>query len=233
MMKMQNDNLNMTYQDMYNQAVVEIQEGRVQIDHRIDDSRDNRFGVTLLVRPSLEVRQRISGFLSRIKVIEPEQYYYPPSDMHITVLSIVSCFEGFDLDQINVEVIKQMVASCLRNIPSFDIHFQGITASPSCILVQGYPKQETLELIRHRLRTGFSQSKIRLSIDQRYRLTTAHATVIRFKNPLRDGEEFLKMMEHYKNFDFGYSHIQEMELVFNDWYQRKDRCQSLELYTLP
>jgi len=232
-MKMQNDNLNMTYQDMYNQAVVEIQEGRVQIDHRIDDSRDNRFGVTLLVRPSLEVRQRISGFLSRIKVIEPEQYYYPPSDMHITVLSIVSCFEGFDLDQVDVDAVKEILRTCLRDVSSFNIFFRGITASPSCILIQGFPEQEELEKIRYRLRSAFSQSKLELSIDRRYKLTTAHATVIRLKKPLRDNEAFLKMIEYYRDIDFGQTRVEQMELVFNDWYQRKDRCQSLELYTLP
>ncbi len=142
---MQNENLNMTYQTMYNQAIVEIQEGRVQIDHRIDDSRDKRFGITLLIRPSFEVRQQISGFLSGIKAIEPEQYYYPSSDMHITVLSIVSCFEGFDLDQVDVDAVKEILRTCLRDVSSFNIFFRGITASPSCILIQGFPEQEELE----------------------------------------------------------------------------------------
>ena len=229
---MKTSDLENRYQRMYDYASMQLKEKKIELDHMIDDPQDKRFGVTLLIRPSEEVRQKIHDVLSLIKDIEPDQYYYPQSDMHITVLSIISCYQGFDIEGVNLEAIKQVIQSCLKDIKEVKIHFKGITASPSCVLIQGYPQKDTLEAVRNQLRKAFSKSKLELSIDKRYKLTTAHATVIRFRKPLHDYDLFCQMMDQYRTYDFGYSKIEQMELVLNDWYQRTERCQLLELYSL-
>src|SRR5690606_2914063 len=98
---------------------------------------------------------------------------------------VISCYEGFQLQQINPLDYIDLVRDCLRDIPCFDIQFMGITASPSCIMIKGFPLDGTLDMIRDRLREAFKNSPLEQSLDKRYALQTAHSTVIRFKVPVK------------------------------------------------
>ncbi len=86
-------NLAEHYDELYENAVQKFLSGAYAIDQLIDDRLDQRRGVTLLVRPSGELVQRIGSFIQDLKIVEPDQYYQPDTDMHMTVLSIISCYE--------------------------------------------------------------------------------------------------------------------------------------------
>lgn len=229
---MNNKELTFHYRQMYDAAVAAIVHQRYQLDTMLDCPTDNRRGITLLIRPTKSVRKNIVQFLQQIQQIEPEQYYYPETDMHLTVLSIVSCVEGFVLEDVDLLKVKTIIQDTLAKMPRFLIDFYGITASPSCILIQGFPKQETLNLMRERLREAFAQSNLGLSIDARYTLNTAHMTVIRLRKPLQDSGLFCRYIDRYRTFDFGSAQVDTIELVYNDWYQRHLKCMPLTSYPL-
>lgn len=189
-------------------------------DPLIDSLDDHRFGITLLIRPSDEVLGSIQQFLEKIKRIDADHHFYPNSDVHVTVMPIISCYDGFEQEQINPLEYIELMRECLRDIPCFGIQFQGITASPSCIMIKGFPLDKTLDRIRDRLREAFKNSPLEQSLDKRYPLQTAHSTVIRFKVPVKQPLKMLTELAEYMNHEFGISSITEMELVFNDWYQR-------------
>ena len=109
------------------------------------------------------------------------------------------------------------------NLPwlnNFDIEFRGLTASPSCIMIRGFPKCDTLNKIRSNLRYNFKNSGLQQSIDSRYFIQSAHSTIVRFKERLKRKEDFLKHIEKYTDHYFGKTNVDKMELVYNDWYQR-------------
>lgn len=81
------------YNQLYKTSSEVILEGNYKLDTQISDASDSRFGVTLLIRPNKTIKNKIHSFLDQLKSIEPEQYYYPDSDIHITVMSIISCYE--------------------------------------------------------------------------------------------------------------------------------------------
>jgi 2'-5' RNA ligase len=87
--------------------------------------------------------------------------------------------------------------------------------------VQGFPENDQLNQIRNELRKKFRESNLKHSIDQRYSILTAHLTVIRFKQKLDNTNTFINKIDHLKNREFGHSDINELELVANDWYQKK------------
>jgi hypothetical protein len=80
-----------------------------ELDPLIDDKSDFRRGLTLLIRPDEETKKNISVFLNELKAVDPHQYYYPPSDFHITVMSIIPCYQGFSLDISIDKYLKQKV----------------------------------------------------------------------------------------------------------------------------
>src|SRR5690606_2272383 len=128
----------------------------------------------------------IQKFLNSIKTIEPSQYYYKNSDIHITVMSIISCYDGFQLENIDISEYIDLISKSLIENPEIEIRFRGITASPSCIMIQGFINNNFLNSIRNNLRNNFKNSNLQQSIDKRYSIETAHTTVMRFQNKLND-----------------------------------------------
>lgn len=225
-------NLKEHYNRLYVNSIENIKTDRYIIDHFIDSSSDNRFGITLLIRPSLDVKNKIQGFLTELKKSNPNQYYYPNSDIHITVLSIISCNNGFDLKTISIPEYSKIIQKSIEDIKDLEIHFQGITASNSAIMIQGFTNNNSLDQLRSNLRINFKNSGLQQSIDSRYTIQTAHSTVIRFREKIIDKEALLKSLEEFRTFDFGKFKVEKIELVHNDWYQRNHLVQQLHCFDL-
>ena len=220
-------NLHKLYTDLYNESYQKILNEDYSIDLNIDNPADKRFGLTLLIKPQIETKNKIQNFLTELKDIEPQQYYYSNADLHITALSIISCYDGLSLSDINVSEYSKTIAKSLESVSEFEIEFKGITASESAIMIQGFPKTETLNEIRENLRSNFGKSSLQKSIDRRYRLTAAHITVMRFRKKLNDASQFINYIEKYRDYDFGTSKISKLDFTYNDWYQREEVVQKL------
>lgn len=224
--------LNTHYKNLYKNAIAKISKNEYDLDNLIDSNQDQRFGITLLIRPSETVKNNIQKFLTKLKQIEPHQYYYNNSDIHITVLSVISCYNDFKLSNINPNDYVQVIEQSLVKNTSLEISLKGLTASPSCIMVQGFPSNQFLDNIRENLRTNFKKSNLEQSIDKRYTIQTAHTTVVRFRKPLNNKTTFVNTIEVYKNETFGSFKPKTLELVYNDWYQRKQYVKKLATFNL-
>ncbi|WKN32247.1 mutarotase [Porifericola rhodea] len=220
------------YKQMWSHAQQHILDKGAKADLQIDDAHDKRYGITLLLRPPQTVAQQIEAFLSQMQGLEPDQYYYPVSDLHLTVLSIISCYSGFSLDQININDYDQKIEDVLLGLPPLELSFRGITASPATILLQGFPHNEALQMLRDRLRSSFKSSNLQHSIDSRYHIFTAHSTIIRFRKAFKRPSRFIEQLEKYRDYPFGTFTAQELELVANDWYQRQGKVRLLKTYSL-
>ncbi|MFD2584509.1 2'-5' RNA ligase family protein [Pedobacter vanadiisoli] len=219
------------YNKLYRDSIAKIAEGNYETDHLIDSETDQRFGITLVIRPDMATNHNIQQFLIEAKAIEPDQYYYQNADIHITLMSIISCYEGFDLKDIHVQDYIDLINKVLSRHKSFKIQFKGLTASPSCILIQGF-LTDTLNEIRDDLRKTFKNSDLQQSIDKRYAIQTAHSTVIRFRSALENKDTLIKLVEKYRDFDFGTFEVKQVELVYNDWYQRERFVKKLHTFSL-
>lgn len=225
-------NLTEYYKELYKSSIGKIENEDYRTDLLINSPGDTRLGITLLIRPPENINSKIQLFLDELKQVDPSQYYYPNSDIHITVMSIISCYEGFQLDQIYTPDYIHLITESLREIDSFEIKFKGITASDSSIMIQGFPQNDSLNNLRNNLRTKFKNSDLEQSIDKRYSIQTAHSTVVRFRSKLQNKNKFLEILESYKHFYFGSFKVNELALVFNDWYQRKENSKLLEKFRL-
>ncbi|MCA8830411.1 2'-5' RNA ligase family protein [Hymenobacter pini] len=201
-------------------------------DPLLHSPQDTRRGITLLARPPAAVTAAIEAILADFRSIEPAQYYYPASDIHLTILSIISCYAGFTLGQIDPVAYRQAVQQIARLVRPFRIRYEGFTASPGGIMVQGFPEDDGLENLRDVTREFFRNSSLQQSIDTRYSIHTAHSTVIRFTEPLADAPALVARLAQYQGLYIGTFEVQEVELVYNDWYQRARNTVLLEKYPL-
>lgn len=147
-------------------------------------------------------------------------------------MSIISCYDGFTLKNIDIPSYSKVIRSSLPSEIKTQIAFKGITASNSCILLKGFPEDDTLNIFRDNLRSNFKDSALEISIDKRYKINTAHATIIRFNKTPINCNAFLSLLEKYRDFDFGSFEIDSYELVYNDWYQKKELTKTLDVFTI-
>ena len=220
------------YKKLYHDSIDKISSDNYHIDTLIDSKNDRRFGLTLIIRPSNEIKKKIQNFLKNFKEIEPNQYYYPNSDIHITVMSIISCYSDFDMSKIDVQKYIDLTEKCLLKGIDLNITFKGITASPSGVMVQGFMNNNELNDIRNRLRKAFKNSNVEQSLDKRYLIQTAHSTIIRFRKELSQKEKFLELLDNSINYDFGTFKVNKFELVYNDWYQREQYVKKIHEFVV-
>ena len=223
-------NLEEHYNKLYKEAVEKISSGNCHIDRLIDFPSDKRYGMTLIIRPPLEIKNKIQTFLNELRAVEPGQYYYSISDIHVTFLPIITCCEGFDMVKIELSEYIELIKRCLKKDGNIKIKFKGVTASSSCIMIQGFMNNNELNNIRDTLRVEFKNSALEQSIDRRYAIQTAHSTVLRFREKLNDEARFLKIVEKYRDFDFGLFEVSKLELLYNDWYHKKNNVKVLHIF---
>jgi 2'-5' RNA ligase len=220
--------LNFHYEKLFNETKQKVLQNNFEVDNLIDYKNDNRYGITLVIVPSESIKENIQVFLKELKLIEPDQYYYRNSDIHITVMSIISCYEDFTLNKIKVEDYLEVIKKSVENIKSFSIEFTGVTASPSAVMIQGFPSNNNLNIIRDNLRNYFNSINLEKSLDKRYAIQTAHSTVVRFRKEVSKKDSFLEILEKYRNFKFGQFEVNEMNFVANDWYQKNEKVKLIE-----
>lgn len=214
-------NLQEHYNELYKKSSKAILAGNFKLDSQINNISDSRFGITLLIRPNDEIKANIQSFLDKLKAIDPEQYYYPDSDLHITVMGIISCYDGFSLNKIKIKEYLEIIQQSMVELDTIEIEFRGVTASPSALMIQGFPTDESLNNFRDKLRENFKKSTLEQSIDSRYAIATAHSTVMRFQEKLQNPEKLIDVLEKYRDYNFGNFKVKKLELVYNDWYQRE------------
>ena len=77
-----------------------------------------------------------------------------------------------------------------------------------------------------------STTALQQSLDERYVLQTAHATVVRFQSPLQRKEELLNYLFAHRTHVFGTTGVDTLELVSNDWYMKEKQLQTLDRFSL-
>lgn len=215
------------YNSINDNGVSNICQGREYIDTTIDSVNDTRMGLTLLIRPDEEVKQNLQKAISEIKLVEPDQYYYPPSDFHITLFSLISAVPDFVYSDNQKENCIELTRYAVKNHGPFEIDMRGLILSDACLIASGFP-QDTINEIRQAIRDNITDYG--LSLKERYPIKTAHITLGRFKQQLSKREDFLKKVMAFKNTDFGAFTVKEVELVYHNWFDSKKEI--LERFTL-
>ncbi|MBC8095849.1 MAG: 2'-5' RNA ligase family protein, partial [Akkermansiaceae bacterium] len=183
------DTLPQRYQSLWDTSRPFIQSGAVEIDPVLASGLpDSRRGFTLIARPDRAVQNRIVNFLDALRAVEPDQYFYQPTALHVTVLSLFTASEQHERFSAAAGDYKAAIEAALADTPAFAIEFRGITASPGAILIQGFPAGPAMENIRARLRSELLDRGLSKGVDSRYRVITAHITVMRFRKRPSDSQ---------------------------------------------
>ncbi len=222
------------YESLWNEAVSAFERNDLELDrHLPNKSRDQRRGLSLALRPSPAVQALIVRFQNELKAVAPEQYYYLPEEFHVTVLSIIPGSEMWRDKIQHLAAYQSIIREVLERRRKFSIAFQGATASRGAVMIQGFPKDETLAQIRDDLRETLRQNNFGDQLDVRYKINTAHVTVMRFCRAGTNWRRLLALLRANRTTDFGETLVADLELILCDWYASANMAHTLQNYNLP
>jgi 2'-5' RNA ligase len=193
---------------------------------------DQRRGLTVIARPSPAVRQRAGELVRDLRDLEPDQHYYRPGELHLTVLSLFTATVDHGPHLAQTEQYVSAVDSALRQVAPIRIEFEGVTASAAAVMIQGFFEDDTLNHLRNALRGSLRDRGLGEKLDERYRLEVSHLAVARFRAPLRNGERFAAALECARQRPFGATTIASLCLVKHDWYMTHRVVETVKRYRL-
>lgn len=221
------------YKQLWNEATAAFARNRLQTDrHLLDKAKDLRRSVTLALRPSICVQAKVDQLLSRLAAVAPGQYFYQAEELHVTVLSIISGTELWRKEMRQLAASRAIIKDVLSRQTSFAIRFRGVTASPGAVMIQGFSVNNALNQMRDELRAAFAQNGLASQLDRRYKINTAHLTIMRFAQVQTDCKKLATLLAENRETDFGETMVDRIQLVWSDWYASAGTTRTLQEYRL-
>lgn len=221
------------YDQLWRERKTILSSGGMQLDPRLrQKAGDPRRGATLVARPDKEVRDSVNAFLHGAAAICPGQYSYQPSELHLTVLAVIPGSASWRREIHRLPACREVLDEVLQNRRAFSVKFRGVTVSPEAVLIQGFPEDNFLTRLRDDLRNALRDRRVGGNLDRRYKIATAHLTVMRFSHPQTDWKGLLDFLETHRDADFGETRIRSLQLIWSDWCASAGVVRTLREYAL-
>ena len=204
------------YNGLFEKNKLTLLSGGVGDKYLTSPNSDNRMSLALLIRVNPSVSSEINDCIKELKSIEPDIYYYPVQDFHLTVMDILRGTPNRAMPD-NLNDYIQCVEECRQKIKPFCIEFAGLTASDNAVMVKGYYERE-LEQFRQLLRQSLKNAG--LALEERYKTFSAHITIARIPVKLSNPIKFVDYISSNEKL-FGINNVTNFELVFHNWYDSK------------
>ncbi len=133
----QKDVMELHYMRIYERSKEKLLQGGVGDQFLLSPEKDTRMSLALLIRISAEISEKICAYLNDLRSSEPDLYYYPKEDFHITVMDILSGKPNRMIPD-NIDHYIRCIMECADKIEPFYIAFSGMVASENAALVKGY-----------------------------------------------------------------------------------------------
>ena len=186
----------------------------------------------MIFKPHSVALEGLARVQNRLRLVANDQYYPSIETLHVTGLSLITCVNGFQLGDIDVERYSDVVEAALEDVPAFDLSFKGLTASTSCVMAQGFTDPKALSETRESIRINIDNAGLQHTIGQRYPPRTAHCTLLRFMVNSLSIDQLLQDLIDLRHANIGDCRINEAILVLNDWYHTPGIVQELRRVSL-
>jgi len=143
---------------------------------------DRRFGVALVCRPNREIREQIAAIRLRLMEHEPDQYYYPPQDLHLTLVEICHSRTEEEADR-TAAAVRELPSDWLRSQPAVALDAPTLAYGSRGAALNFLPCDGGLQQLRSAIREELTGNGV--AIESRYLPMSAHVTFLRYTTRLR------------------------------------------------
>jgi len=148
----------------------------------ISPNSDTRNGVSIIARPLPEVAEEIRRIQRHLFALEPQQYYYPPQDLHTTIVEVAFGKTPAEVSSI-VEQLHQALPAIMRDLPEPILEIVGMGFDPKGCAINFVPRNEQLQILRAQIQERLEG--IGIPLKSRYLTTAAHVSFFRYIQPLQ------------------------------------------------
>ena len=163
-----------------------LKDGGMALDHTLIKEldcpgTDLRCGVNLICRPSADVADYIRAIQNHLRESEPDQYYYPASDLHLTLLEITHDRNRQDANDL-AKSITPRLQNILTAMPVPHLNSPVLGFDSRGAALNFLPTDGRLQ----KFRAGFTDrlKQLGVPVDSRYVAASAHLTLLRYLRPL-------------------------------------------------
>jgi 2'-5' RNA ligase len=217
------------YESIHRDNIAFIRDGDIIVDTYLGNGvTDLRRGISLII-PLSHISKNYESIVQGFQMLEPSQYYYPLSDLHITVFDLISANPMYapsnSVDDTFVAIANEVLAPVNR----FSVTFKGIVFSREAGLFTGYDDGSVVAL-RESIRGQLLQQGIPNT--ERYKSKSVHSTFFRFAKPLANSKIFAGAIENHREIEIGNEPVQSVSLIEHDWYNRKNSIRTIKAFML-
>jgi 2'-5' RNA ligase len=217
------------YESIRERDLACLRSGAVELDRVLAAGLpDSRRGISL-VMPASRIAPGYEGLVARFAAVDPAQYYYPRSDLHITIFDFTQAREGCVADPGLEASFREISRAALASFAGFAVELRGVVFNRAAGIVKGFDRDRLLGL-RQRIRKELVARGIRN--DERYESGSAHITFARFRQPPADPAALCEAAEAAREIELGHVDAGEVELVEHDWYNSPASRRLLERFRL-
>jgi 2'-5' RNA ligase len=220
------------YDAMWTAAWPHVAASVVDLETHLTGGRDPGRGLTVIARPGPALAARCVAVQDRIAAAAPQQILQARADLHMTVLSLFNVTDEPAPHLAHRDAYAAGTRAAVVGLPAFDVDFTGITISRGAVVACGFPRDDTLAVLRSRLRDALRARGLGATLDERYRLVTAHMTLLRFASPPRDPAGLTAALTELRAAPLGTMRVDAVELVVNDWYMSSEALEVVERLAL-
>lgn len=203
-----------------------------EIDLSVVADENEWVGLSLIAKIPSEIAIKFSTVTDESMRLYEDQFYYDKTDLHITILEIITCDRKLILTDEDINKYIAVIDKLVTKSGSLIFEFKGIITTKSCVVAKGYSIDNTLNDLREKLRTEFKNQILLNTIDNRYVALAAHCTLVRFKNKFKISNEYLNWMEKINDYYLGKCTISELELRIGNWSLTKEKSVCINKFHL-
>lgn len=144
--------------------------------------RDRRHGANVIARPPAAVIEHVVHLQDSLRAYEPNQYYYPPDDLHVTLLTVRSGRTAAEADTV-AATLRELLPGLAATSGPLELDTALLAFDAQGCALNFLPSSSRLQSFRQRLRAGLAERGI--AVDLRYPPRSAHVTFLRYVHPLR------------------------------------------------
>lgn len=218
--------LRATYDELFAAGSAALRAGAVATDAHLPAlAADTRRGLTVLGPVGGPAAAAIARTQAELRLTEPDLYYYPPADLHVTLISLLTARPGRVPDEAGQRAYQALLQELAAGAAPLRLRFAGLTLTAGAIMAQGFP-DAGFQLLREAIRREATARG--LPLDERYHSPTAHATIARFPpGALRAPAALAHWVGARRALPLGEEIIPALHLVEHDWYNRQGTSQVL------
>lgn len=223
------------YELLWEQGKRSLRERGVITENLLPPEKDLRRGLGLYFWQR-DLVPATQPFLEKIHRELPDEvvlYGFPdsPARQHLSFLGLVATQEDYESRFQHLE--EDFDAVCrliLEKTPPIEAEFKGFAANSDCLLMKGYPGDNSFNETRDELREEIVKAGLPPLL--RGKVQIFHTTVGRFLKPIRDVERLIALVEDFNEVEIGKDVFRDLHLGRTSWLMGNSQTTNLADYQL-